>query len=64
MQEDNINKNTLFLQLYHDLKTQWHYLGHVTIIDPKFADLEFYVLKRLSTLVDCQEDYNFRGGSD
>ena len=45
------------------MKAFWDIFGITTFIHTKFAEKQFYVIKRLKFLIDSSDDYNYKGGS-
>lgn len=45
------------------MKIIYEIFGYVTLISAKFADKQIYIIKRMKSLIDNPDDYNFKGGS-
>lgn len=61
--EKNARINKRLEELHSAMKNYWYMFEEPVVIDNIYQKLNFYVIKRLRTLVQFPNDYNFKGGS-
>eukprot|EP00347_Sterkiella_histriomuscorum_P016042 403354709 len=61
--EDKLESHKILSQLRDQISIKWELFRSTAIVNSKFSNREFYVIKRLKFLTQDEEDYNFKGGS-